>query len=105
MSSRSSRPVGLILRPGTAARARKKAGLSLRALAGQEVSANALHLIERGECRPTLPTLRLSAKRTGLPIEYFLATGQSETLGLELQREQRMGIEVVAVALRRERHA
>lgn len=105
MNSRSSRPVGLILRPGTAARARKKAGLSLRALAGQEVSANALHLIERGESRPTLPTLRLIAERTGLPIEYFLASGQSETLALELQREQRMGLEEVEVALSQERFA
>src|ERR1700687_2051273 len=103
MNSRSSRPVGLVLRPGTAARARKKAGLSLRALAGKDVSANALHLIERGESRPTLATLRLIAERTGQPIEYFLAAGQSKTMAQELQREQRIGLEEVEVALSQER--
>src|SRR6202165_4169861 len=103
MNSRGNRPIGVILRAGTAARARKKAGLSLRALAGKDVSANALHLIERGESRPTLATLRLIAERTGQPIEYFLAAGQSKTMAQELQREQRIGLEEVEVALSQER--
>jgi len=103
MNSRGNRPIGLILRAGAAAKARKKAGLSLRALAGAQVSANALHLIERGESRPTLSTLRLIAEGTGQPIEYFLAPGQSETLALELQREQRMGLEEIELALDQER--
>lgn len=103
MKPRGIRPVGLTLRPGRAARARKEAGLSLRALAGEQISANALHLVERGDSRPTLSTLRLIAERTGRPIEYFLAPGQHATLSLELQREQKMGLEEVEVALAQER--
>lgn len=81
------------------------AGLSLRALADGRVSATALHLIERGESRPTLPTLRLISERTGQPIEYFLAPGQREALDLELQREGRIGLEEVEMALSQERFA
>jgi tetratricopeptide (TPR) repeat protein len=103
MTLRRKRPIGLTLRPGRAAKARKDAGLSLRALAGGQISANALHLIERGESRPTLPTLRLIAERTGQPIEYFLAPGQSGTLAGELQREKRADLEEVEIALSQER--
>jgi tetratricopeptide (TPR) repeat protein len=103
MTSRSKRPIGLNLRPGRAAKARKAAGLSLRALAAGQISANALHLIERGESRPTLSTLRLIAKGTGQPIEYFLAPGQSASLAGELQRERRNELEEVEVALSQER--
>lgn len=105
MNSGRNRPIGLTLRPGAAAEARKKSGLSLRALAGAQISSTALHLIERGASRPTLSTLRLIAERTGLPIEYFLATGQDETLALELRREQRAGLEEIGIALAQERFA
>lgn len=105
MNARGTRPVGLNLRPGRAAKARKEAGLSLRALAGGQLSANALHLIEQGRSRPTLPTLRLIAERTGKPIEYFLGPGQREALRIELQREQQTALEQVEVALRQERFA
>ena len=103
MNSRGGRPIGLLLRPGRAEKARKQAGLSLRALAGGQISANALHLIERGDSRPTLRTLRLIAERTGQPIEYFLAPGQSDKLAEEIRREQQTGLEEVEVALAHER--
>jgi tetratricopeptide (TPR) repeat protein len=45
----------------------------------------------------------LIAERTGKPIEYFLAAGQSEALALELEREQRMGLEDIELALNQER--
>jgi tetratricopeptide (TPR) repeat protein len=105
MNARGTRLVGLNLRPGRAAKARKEAGLSLRALAGGQLSATAVHLIEQGRSRPTLPTLRLIAERTGKPIEYFLAPEQRESLDRELQREQQTALEQVEVALSQERFA
>jgi tetratricopeptide (TPR) repeat protein len=47
----------------------------------------------------------LIAERTGQPIEYFLAPGQAETVAMELQREQQVGLEEIEIALAQERFA
>ena len=52
------------------------AGLSLAGLADGKISRAALHLIETGQSRTTLPTLRHIAARTGKPISHFLSPGQ-----------------------------
>ncbi len=50
-----------------------EAGLSLAKVGQGHVSAPAIYLIETGRSRPSLPTLEHIARRTGKPIEYFLA--------------------------------
>jgi tetratricopeptide (TPR) repeat protein len=53
--------------------ARLEAGLSLAQLGKGQVTAPAIYLIETGRTRPSLPTLEHIARRTGKPVEYFLA--------------------------------
>lgn len=64
---------GVNLKPGTVRQARVESGLSLAQLGKGHVTAPAIYLIETGRTRPSLPTLEHIARRTGKPIEYFLA--------------------------------
>lgn len=68
---------GVNLRPGSVKQARMEAGLSLAQLGKGHVTAPAIYLIETGRTRPSLPTLEHIARRTGKPVQYFLA----ETVG------------------------
>ena len=47
--------------------------MSLAQLGKGRVTAPAIYLIETGRTRPSLPTLEHIARRTGKPVEYFLA--------------------------------
>lgn len=71
---------GLSVKPGSVRTAREAAGLSLRELASGRISRTALHLVESGRTRPTLPTLQLIAERTGRPIDFFLEPGQESLI-------------------------
>ena len=53
--------------------ARIEAGLSLAQLGKGHVTAPAIYLVETGRTRPSLPTLEHIARRTGKPVEFFLA--------------------------------
>jgi tetratricopeptide (TPR) repeat protein len=64
---------GVNLRPGAVKQARSDAGLSLAQLGKGQVTAPAIYLIETGRTRPSLPTLEHIARRTGKPVEFFLA--------------------------------
>lgn len=64
---------GINLRPGSVKQARTDAGLSLAQLGKGHVTAPAIYLIETGRTRPSLPTLEHIARRTGKPVEFFLA--------------------------------
>ena len=64
---------GVNLRPGSVKQARLEAGLSLAQLGKGHVTAPAIYLIETGRTRPSLPTLEHIARRTGKPVEFFLA--------------------------------
>jgi tetratricopeptide (TPR) repeat protein len=61
------------LRPGSVKQARLEAGMSLAQLGKGHVTAPAIYLIETGKTRPSLPTLEHIARRTGKPMEFFLA--------------------------------
>jgi tetratricopeptide (TPR) repeat protein len=61
------------LRPGSVKQARLEAGLSLAQLGKGHVTAPAIYLVETGRTRPSLPTLEHIARRTGKPVEFFLA--------------------------------
>ena len=77
---------GVDIRAGSVKQARSEAGLSLAKVAEGHVSAPAIYLIETGRSRPSLPTLEHIARRTGKPIEYFLAdpaTGDATHAGLQ----------------------
>ena len=76
-SSRAPRPrlKGVEIRPDSVREARLGAGLSLAQVAGREISRAAIHLIETGRARPSLPTLELIARRTGRQISFFLEQG------------------------------
>ena len=53
-------------------KARLEAKLSQRQLGGEEITRNMLSLIEHGNARPSMKTLRCLAQRLGKPISYFL---------------------------------
>ena len=52
--------------------ARMEAGLSQRALCGEEITRNMLSRIENGAARPSMGTLQYLAARLGKPVSYFL---------------------------------
>ena len=52
--------------------ARQEAGLSQRALCGEEITRNMLSLIEHGSAKPSMKTLAYLASRLGKPVSYFL---------------------------------
>ena len=70
---RRRRLPGVNLRPGSVKQARLESGLSLAQLGKGHVTAPAIYLIETGRTRPSLPTLEHIARRTGKPVEFFLA--------------------------------
>ena len=71
--SKKRRLPGINLRPGSVKQARLESGLSLAQLGKGHVTAPAIYLIETGRTRPSLPTLEHIARRTGKPVEFFLA--------------------------------
>jgi tetratricopeptide (TPR) repeat protein len=70
---RRRRLPGITLRPGAVKQARQEAGLSLAKVGAGHVTAPAIFLIETGRTRPSLPTLEHIARRTGKPVDFFLA--------------------------------
>src|SRR5207248_7873713 len=71
--ARRRRLPGVNLKQGVVKQARLEAGLSLAQLGKGHVTAPAIYLIETGRTRPSLPTLEHIARRTGKPVEFFLA--------------------------------
>jgi tetratricopeptide (TPR) repeat protein len=63
---------GIPIREGSVRQARLEAKLSLAQVAAGQVSRTAVHHIENGRTKPSLETLRLIARQTRKPIEYFL---------------------------------
>ena len=61
------------IRPGAVREARLEAGLSLADVADGQLTRAAIHLIEAGRSRPSMPTLELISRQTGKPINFFLA--------------------------------
>jgi tetratricopeptide (TPR) repeat protein len=78
---------GLDIDPGAIRRARQAAGLSLAQVAGNEITRQAIHLIETGQTRPSMRSLEIIARRLGIPVSAFLAregtTGPPPTLAEE----------------------
>ena len=63
---------GIAIREGSVRQARSEAKLSLAQVAADQVSRTAVHHIENGRTKPSLETLRLIARQTRKPIEFFL---------------------------------
>ena len=59
--------------PARVRQARLEAGLSLAAVAGDEISRTFIHFVEQGRSRPSSEVLKLIARRTGKPMSYFMA--------------------------------
>ena len=98
---------GINLRPGAVKQARQEAGLSLAKVGAGHVTAPAIFLIETGRTRPSLPTLEHIARRTGKPVDFFLAdpggaTDETQAGLLELEAMLAEGhlSEAVALGLR-----
>ena len=70
--------------PSRIRRARADAGLTLAAVAGTEVSRTFIHQVESGSARPSLRVLKLIAKRTGKPIDYFKRPAKRHAASFEL---------------------
>ncbi len=66
------RRIGVAVREGAVRQARKQAGLSLAQVAAGQVSRTAILYIENGRTKPSMETLRLIARQTRFPINYFL---------------------------------
>jgi tetratricopeptide (TPR) repeat protein len=77
---RRRRLKGVAVNPASIRQAREEAGLSLAAVAGSEVTRSAIHNVETGKTRPSLPVLEMIARRTGKPIEAFLAQAGSSPI-------------------------
>jgi tetratricopeptide (TPR) repeat protein len=89
---------GVEIRPGAVREARHEAGLSLAGVAGEALTRAAIHLIETGRARPSMPTLELISRRTGKPVSFFLAgaardrgSGWPDSRLLRVQEAAEMG--------------
>jgi tetratricopeptide (TPR) repeat protein len=71
-SKHRGRRKGIPIRDGSVRQARLDANLSLAQVAADQVSRAAVHHIENGRSKPSIETLRLIARQTRKPIEYFL---------------------------------
>ena len=71
-TARRGRLKGIEIKSGAVRQARLEAGLSLAGVAGDDITRAAIHLIETGKSRPSMPTLELISRRTGKPLSYFL---------------------------------
>jgi tetratricopeptide (TPR) repeat protein len=80
---------GIAIREGSVREARLEARLSLAEVAADQVSRTAIHLIEKGRVKPSLETLRLIARQTQKPIEYFLLDPDAHPDLTEPQKELR----------------
>ncbi len=80
---------GVDVRPGSVRQARLEAGLSLAELAGGRVTRAAIHLIETGRSRPSMPVLEMIADRTGRPVSWFLDPS-ARLQGAGLEQEARI---------------
>jgi tetratricopeptide (TPR) repeat protein/DNA-binding XRE family transcriptional regulator len=84
--TRRQRLPGVDIRAGAVKQARSEAGLSLADIAGSRVTRAAIHLIETGRSRPSMPVLEMIAERTGRPVSWFLAPGgRKSAADLELE--------------------
>lgn len=63
--------------PGVLRRARLEAGLTLAEVAGTELSRQAVHLIETGQVRPSVESLRVVADRLDIDVATLLVEGRS----------------------------
>ena len=70
---RGARGSGISVDPERIRAARVEAGLSLRAIAGNDVSPTFIHFVEQGVSRPSRPVLAMIARRTGKSMDYFTA--------------------------------
>lgn len=74
-SKHAGRRKGIPVREGSVRQARLEARLSLAQVAADQVSRTAIHHIENGRTKPSIETLRLIARQTRKPIEFFLHSG------------------------------
>ena len=70
---RGARGSGISVDPERIRAARVEAGLSLRGMAGNDVSPTFIHFVEQGVSRPSRPVLAMIARRTGKSMDYFTA--------------------------------
>ncbi len=68
VANRRQRLPGVDVRPGAVKQARAETGLSLADVAGGRVTRAAIHLIETGRSRPSMPVLEMIAEKTGRPV-------------------------------------
>lgn len=70
--------------------ARLEAGLSQRQLCGEVITRNMLSLIENGNAKPSMDTLKLLSARLGKPVSYFLEEDALTSPNAEVMEEARM---------------
>lgn len=90
--------IGIAVDPERVRQARVSAGLTLAQLAGKEVSRTFIHYVERGLARPSMPVLKLIARRTGKPVSYFMRSVPIASLTGKLLSDE---LSVAATRVRR----
>jgi transcriptional regulator with XRE-family HTH domain len=94
--ARGRHGAGIAVDPERVRAARLEAGLTLSAVAGDEVSRTFIHQVERGVSRPSIDVLKLIAKRTAKPMNYFVPVGREARIaGAELSTELAIAAELV----------
>jgi tetratricopeptide (TPR) repeat protein len=88
-SKYKGRRKGVAVREGSVRQARLEARLSLAQVAADQLSRTAIHLIENDRVKPSLETLRLIARKTQKPLEFFLLDPDGQPDLTEPQRELR----------------
>ncbi len=88
-SKYKGRRKGVAVREGSVRQARLEARLSLAQVAADQLSRTAIHLIENDRVKPSIETLRLIARKTQKPIEFFLLDPDGQPDLTEPQRELR----------------
>ena len=94
-TARRGRLKGVEIKAGAVRQARLEAGLSLAGVAGADLTRAAIHLIETGKSRPSMPTLELISRRTGKPLSYFLSLDGGQRASSGAQDARLLAIETL----------
>jgi len=98
-TKRRGRRQGVVVIAGSVAQARREAGLTLAEVAGSELSRTAIHLLEKGQARPSMETLKHIAHQTGKPINFFLQSPHEPSVLLADLKDLQKAMSYIAKAL------
>ena len=78
---------GVDIKAGVLRHARARAQLSLAQVGGNELTRQAVHLIETGQVRPSMHSLRVITDRLAIPINAVLIRPRGRPTGVDIKAE------------------